>query len=230
LFLNLKIKIGETVAIVGPSGCGKSTIALLLMRFFEPQRGQILIDGRNYRDYDLHWLRSQVGFVSQEVHLFGGKIIENIALGDPNPNLEKIEWAAKMADAHSLIQKKSGGYHHYIPNGGIGLSGGEKQKIAIARALYLQPKLFITDEASSGLDGLSEKHLLENLRTAARGKTTVHIAHRMGPIRQAQRIIVMNLGRVVEHGTIETLSQSNSLFMQLFGESIKTKSKTGEAA
>jgi ABC-type bacteriocin/lantibiotic exporter with double-glycine peptidase domain len=218
---SFKIKAGQHVSIVGPSGCGKSTVAHLLARMFEPTQGQILIDGRDYREYDIHWLRSQIGLLQQEPVLFAGNVAENIAFGKPKFSFQEVEAAAKLADANDFITKKNLAYFYSIDYGGIGLSGGQKQRLALARTLCANPSLIILDEATSMLDGISEANLLRNIYSKYKDKTILSIAHRYTTARASDFVLIMENGRVAGFGTHENLEAEEGIYTQLFG--IKAK-------
>jgi ATP-binding cassette subfamily B protein len=215
--VSFKIEPGRKVAVVGPSGSGKSTIANLLLRLFEPTRGQIFIDGRDYREYDLEWLRGQVGLILQESHLFNGTVAENIAFGDPQPDERRVRESAALANAHDFIMKKPKGYEYIVTHGGFGLSGGEKQRVSCARAFYSNPPILILDEATSALDGVAEKDLLKGLLGASKERTVLSIAHRFTTARYFGEVLVMNGGKVVAFGSHEHLEQNSELYRALFG-------------
>jgi subfamily B ATP-binding cassette protein HlyB/CyaB len=215
--LSFKIQAGQNVAIVGESGSGKSTIAYLLSRMYEPQKGQILIDGRDIRDYDLQWLRTQVGLLHQESNLFHGSVAENIAFGKPRFESYAVENAAKMADASDFIEKKPNGYAYQISHGGIGLSGGEKQRISLARTIFTGASLLVLDEATSALDGISEKKLLESIKNNFHGMTILSIAHRYTTVKMSDFALVIAKGRCMGFGTHEHLSRDSLVYARLFG-------------
>jgi ABC-type multidrug transport system fused ATPase/permease subunit len=219
--LSFKIERGQHVAIVGPSGCGKSTIGFLLSRLYEPTKGQILIDGRDYRDYDVEWLRSQLGFLTQEPRLFSGTVAQNIAFGQAELSDHRIQECAKMAEAHEFIMSKSTGYEYRISHDGIGLSGGQKQRLAFARTIYNQPAMLILDEATSALDGISETKLLTSLTENFLDATILSIAHRYTAVNMCDFVLVMNDGKAINFGTHEQLLSESSLFTELFGLSKK---------
>ena len=204
--VNLFAESGEVVALVGPSGAGKSTITALLLRFYNPASGAVLIDGRDAREYPLEWLRSQMALVPQDVILFGGTISENIAYGKPGASDDEIIEAAKRANAHDFIASFPEGYQTMVGDRGIKLSGGQRQRVAIARAILKDPAILILDEATSSLDSESERLVQEALNTLMRGRTTFVVAHRLATIRDADRIAVLEQGRVVEIGTHDELS------------------------
>jgi ATP-binding cassette subfamily B protein len=203
--LSLAVRAGQRVALVGPSGAGKSTIVALLLRFYEPDSGRLLIDGHDARRYSLHALRNQMAIVPQEVLLFGGSIAENIAYGRPGATATEIERAARQANAHDFIVGFPDGYQTLVGDRGVKLSGGQRQRIAIARAVLKDPAILILDEATSALDSESEKLVQQALDTLMRGRTSVIIAHRLATVRRADRIFVIKEGTVIEAGTHEEL-------------------------
>jgi ATP-binding cassette, subfamily B, bacterial HlyB/CyaB len=215
--INFKIEPGQKVAIVGPSGSGKSTIAALLTRMFEPTEGQIFIDGRDYRSYDLNWLRTQIGLLQQDNRLFNGTLAENIAISDIDSNEERLLASAENASAVDLVERRSGSWNQYVPHGGIGYSGGEKQKVALMRLFYKQPSLIILDEATSALDGISEREIIFNIQNILKSQTVLNIAHRYSTVAFSEFALVMREGRVAGYGTLDHLKQSNKVFQDLFG-------------
>jgi ABC-type bacteriocin/lantibiotic exporter with double-glycine peptidase domain len=214
--VSFKIEAGQNVAVVGPSGSGKSTIAYLITRMYEPTKGQIFIDGRDYHEYDLDWLRAQLGLLLQESHLFNGSILENIAFSTPEPSESRVVDAATLAAADEFIRRKPGGYQYHLSHGGMGLSGGEKQRVALARTLYTQPSILILDEATSALDGLNEALLLENLKTRRKSGTVISIAHRYSTVAASDFILVLQAGTVVGFGSKDELRENNLLYQKLF--------------
>ncbi|XP_050207914.1 ABC transporter B family member 15-like [Mercurialis annua] len=207
--LNLKVQAGKTVGLVGGSGSGKSTIISLLERFYDPVSGNILIDGCKIKKLQLQWLRSQIGLVNQEPILFATSIKENILFGNEEASMESIERAAKAANAHDFILKLPDGYETQVGQFGAQLSGGQKQRIAIARALIRDPKILLLDEATSALDAGSEKLVQQALDRASVGRTTIVVAHRLSTIRDADLIVVLESGRVIESGCHNELIQLN---------------------
>ncbi len=196
---------GQRVALVGPSGAGKSTTVALLLRFYDPARGQICIDGKDIRSYDLAFLRSQMAVVPQDVLLFGGTIFENIAYSRPGASEEAVIEAARRANAHEFITSFPDGYQTRVGERGVQLSGGQRQRVAIARALLRDPAILVLDEATSSLDAASESLVLQALDRLMEGRTSIVIAHRLSTVRTADRIYVLNEVTTVESGTHEEL-------------------------
>ncbi|XP_042058070.1 putative multidrug resistance protein [Salvia splendens] len=207
---NLKVKPGNTVGLVGGSGSGKSTIVSLLERFYDPIKGDILVDGYRIKNLKLKWLRSQMGLVNQEPILFATSIKENILFGKENASMEQIANAAKAANAHDFIIKLPGGYEAQVGQFGFQLSGGQKQRIAIARALIKEPKIMLLDEATSALDTQSERVVQDAIDQASRGRTTIVIAHRLTTVRAADMIVVIESGKVIESGSHDRLMQKTN--------------------
>lgn len=206
--VSFEAKKGEKVAIIGPSGAGKSTIAGLILRFYDAQSGQLLFDGKPTTNFTLTDIRNQVAIVPQDVLLFGGSIRENIAYGKLNSSEENIIKAAKRANAHDFIQAFPEGYDTMVGERGVKLSGGQRQRIAIARALLKDPALLILDEATSSLDSESERLVQEALEELMKNRTSIIIAHRLSTIREADKIIVLEKGKVVESGNHNELMQN----------------------
>ncbi|BHF61348.1 tRNA N6-adenosine threonylcarbamoyltransferase [Sparganum proliferum] len=226
---SLKVQPGQTIAIVGPSGSGKSTSVQLLQRFYDCLEGEILIDGVDIRDLDIKWYRSQLGVVSQEPVLFSGTVAENIALGRPGATQEDIEKAAKMADVHDFILSLPSAYETSIAEGGVSISGGQKQRIAIARALIRDPKILLLDEATSALDTRSERAVQLALDRARTGRTVIMIAHRLTTVRDADKILVVDRGRVKETGTHDELVALNGIYAHMLSTQEKEKSTDSES-
>ena len=203
--INLLAMPGEAIALVGASGAGKTTFVNLLPRFYDAQQGQILIDGVDIKDVTLHSLRRQIGIVPQETIMFSGTIAENIAFGQTEFDMQAVEEAAKVANAHDFISQLSGGYYTVVGERGASLSGGQRQRIAIARAVLLNPRILILDEATSALDSESEALVQEALERLMVNRTVFIIAHRLSTVRKCDRILVMERGKVVESGTHEEL-------------------------
>jgi ATP-binding cassette subfamily B protein len=199
--VSLQAEPGQRIALVGPSGAGKSTLAALLPRFYDPDAGRVLLDGRDARAYPLHYLRSQMAIVPQDVVLFGGSIEENIAYGRPGATADDVAEAARKANAHDCIVGLPDGYRTRVGERGLQLSGGQRQRVAIARAVLRDPVLLILDEATSSLDSESESLVLQALEGLMQGRTCLVIAHRLSTVRRADRIYVLKDGAVVESGT-----------------------------
>jgi len=213
--ISFKCHPGQTVALVGASGSGKSTIVQLLERYYEKSEGEILVDGKNIEDYNIHWIRTQIGLVSQEPTLFDATIAENIAIACPNATQEQIETAAKLANAHEFISKLPKGYQTSTGERGLQLSGGQKQRICIARALMMNPKILLLDEATSALDNQSEKVVQAALESASSGRSTLVIAHRLTTVKNADCIIVMDKGVIMESGTHDELMAKQGIYYNL---------------
>jgi len=206
--ISLEAEPGQTVALVGESGVGKTTFADLISRYFKPNTGQILLDDINLEELNLKWLRNQIAVVPQEILLFNDTVKNNIAYGSPEAPAEKIIQAAKAANAHQFIEKFSGQYEQVVGERGIKLSTGQKQRIAIARAILRDPKILILDEATSALDSSSEKLVQEALANLVKGRTTFVIAHRLSTVMNADKIIVLEKGKIAEMGTHQELMQN----------------------
>ena len=214
--ISFDIRPGKTVALIGPSGAGKSTIVQLLLRFFDPQSGKIQIDGDDLKSLDLESYLSQVALVPQETLLFGGTIRENILYGKLDATDTEMIEASKSANAHEFIVEFSNGYDTLVGEKGAKLSGGERQRIAIARALLKNPKVLVLDEATSALDNQSEMLIQEALEKLMVGRTTFIIAHRLSTVHNADKIIVLDKGSVVESGTHKQLMESEGLYHHLY--------------
>ncbi len=217
-------KPGEMIGLVGHSGAGKSTTINLVARFYEPDAGRILIDGRDYKELELQDYRSQIGIVLQEPFLFHGTIAENIAYGKPDASFEEVMAAAKAANAHDFVVSKTDGYDTIVGERGAKLSGGERQRISIARAILHDPRILILDEATSSVDVETEKQIQEAIARLTKGRTTFAIAHRLSTLRNADRLIVLERGAVSEIGTHEELMTSKGVFYKL----VETQSKINE--
>jgi ATP-binding cassette subfamily B protein len=213
--VSFQAKPGETIALVGPSGAGKSTIFNLLLRFFEPQSGEVRVDGIDVRKVSLPELRARMALVPQDVALFAGTIAENIRYGSPAASMEEVRQAAVAAQADDFIKALPGGYDTLVGERGVTLSGGQRQRIAIARAILKDAPILLLDEATSALDAESEalvQHALEGLMV---GRTTLVIAHRLATVQRAKRILVMDKGQIVEQGTHAELIAKGGLYARL---------------
>jgi subfamily B ATP-binding cassette protein HlyB/CyaB len=215
--IDLDIQPGEVIGIVGRSGSGKSTLTKLVQRLYVPERGRVLIDGHDLALADPAWLRRQLGVVLQENFLFNRSVRENIALSDPGLPLERVIHAAKLAGAHDFIVELPEGYDTRVGEHGTGLSGGQRQRIAIARALITDPRILIFDEATSALDYESEHAVMSNMRAICQGRTVLVIAHRLSTVRHANRIVVVEKGRIVESGShAELVERPNGQYAHLY--------------
>jgi ATP-binding cassette subfamily B protein len=215
--LNLKIQPGEKVLVTGPPGSGKSTLLKLIARFYEPEKGEVLIDGVDVRKIKTSCLRKTVAYVPQEPFIFNRSIRENIALAKPDASLEEIIRAAKIAKIHDFISSLPDGYDTVVGEKGVTLSGGQRQRIALARALLLEPKIILLDDPVSNLDAKTEESLIEDLKDILQGKTALIVSQRLSMTRLVDRVIVMVDGRVVEDGKPEELAEKGGLFSEMLG-------------
>ena len=213
--LNLSVAAGEVVALVGASGAGKSTVAALLARLYEPTRGAVYLDGCDLAELDPHWLRQRISSVSQEPILFSGTLTDNIRYGQEDVNFDRVEAAARAANAHEFIQLFPDGYNTRVGERGLQLSGGQKQRVAIARALLRAPRVLILDEATSALDSENEFLVQEALGRLMQGRTTLLIAHRLSTVKGANRVFVLEEGRVVQSGNHASLMREGGLYRRL---------------
>ncbi|MFR7871745.1 MAG: ABC transporter ATP-binding protein, partial [Fenollaria timonensis] len=218
--VNLVVNDGASIAIVGPSGSGKTTLVNLIPRFYDVTSGEILIDGRNIKDFTLKSLRQNIGSVQQEVYLFSGTILENIKYGKIDASKDEIIEAAKLAGAYDFIMELKDGFNTYVGERGVKLSGGQKQRIAIARVFLKNPKVLILDEATSALDNTSERLIQESLEKLSEGRTTLTIAHRLSTIKNAKTIIVLTDDGIKETGTHDELMSKKGLYYELYTGSL----------
>jgi ABC-type multidrug transport system fused ATPase/permease subunit len=214
--VNFEIEPGQMVALVGPSGAGKTSIANLLCRFYDPQRGSVTIDGIDLRDISLASLRSQVGVVLQDTFLFNATVRENLLYGKPEASEETLIAAAKTAYAHEFVMELPNGYDTEIGERGVRLSGGQKQRLALARAILVDPRILILDEATSSVDAEAEYLIQRALEAVLRGRTSLVIAHRLSTVRNADKIIALAEGRVLEVGDHHALMEQGGLYSQLY--------------
>jgi ATP-binding cassette subfamily B protein len=220
---NLTVRRGETLALVGPTGGGKSTIVNLVCRFYEPKRGQILIGGRDYTELTLQAIQSRIGVVLQTPHLFSGTIRENIRYGCLEANDREIEEAARLAGAHEFIQTLDKGYDEEVGEGGNMLSTGQKQLISLARAVLAEPEIFIMDEATSSVDTLTEALIQKGMENLMAGRTSFVIAHRLSTIKRADRILVIEDGRITEMGTHRELLRQRGHYYRLYTRQFRSQ-------
>jgi len=213
--ISLEFEPGRKIAIVGRSGSGKTTLVKLLAGLLEPTSGTILLDHAELKTLNYRDVRRQIGLVLQDNYIFNDTVLGNIAFGDPQPDFDRVLWASQAADAHDFITGLPMGYESRVGESGLGLAAGQKQRIAIARALYLDPPILIFDEATSALDPQSERVIRENLRRMAVGRTFVEVAHRLDAIRDADVIVVLEKGEVVETGTHDELMARRGLYFHL---------------
>jgi subfamily B ATP-binding cassette protein MsbA len=214
--INITIPFGKTIAFVGSSGSGKTTIANLLLRFYDIKSGEILIDGKNIQDLKINSLRSQIGVVSQDVLLFNDTVKYNISYAKLDATDEEIEAVAKAANAHEFISKMPDKYNTFVGERGMKVSGGEKQRIAIARAMLKNPPILVLDEATSALDSESEKLVQEAIENLMKNRTVILIAHRLATVRNADKIIVIDKGNIAEEGTHQELLAKNNIYAKLY--------------
>jgi len=220
---DLKVKAGESIALVGHTGAGKSTIVNLICRFYEPTSGEILIDGRNYKDRSIGWLHDNLGYVLQSPHLFSGSILENIRYGRPDATLEEVIHASKLVEADNFIIEFKEGYDTEVGEGGARLSVGQKQLISFARALIANPKILILDEATSSVDTKTEKSIQRAIKIVLKGRTSFVIAHRLSTITQSNRILVLENGIIEESGTHQELIKLEKRYYKLYTNQFKSK-------
>ena len=219
--ITFDIPPGKMVAIVGRSGSGKTTLIKCLSGLLEPTGGTILYDGVDMKKLNYHDLRQKIGFVLQENYLFDDTIASNIAFGEQDPDWDAVMWAARVANAHEFIARLPLGYETRVGESGIALSGGQRQRIAIARAVYHRPPILVFDEATSALDTESEKAVKENMDKLLEGRTAFVIAHRLSTIRDADTIMVLEKGKLVEHGTHDELMKRQGLYYYLSSQQLE---------
>jgi subfamily B ATP-binding cassette protein MsbA len=220
--VNLDVKAGEVIALVGHSGAGKSTLMNLLMRFYDPQRGRVLVDGFEVKDVRLESMRRQISMVAQENVLFSVSILENVRYGNRDASEEEVERACKAADLHDFVMGLPDGYETMIGEFGIKLSGGQKQRLALARALVTDPKVLILDDVTSALDGETEARVQDALKQVMKGRTTFIIAHRLSSVVDADRIVILEEGEIVDIGTHTELVGRPGIYRDLYEEQFRS--------
>jgi len=214
--IDFEVEPGEKIAVVGSTGAGKTTIINLLARFYDPQEGEIMIDGINIRNFDKKWLRQNIGTALQDVFIFSGTVKNNIALGEDNPGMGKITEAAETIEADEFIERLPGGYDHELTERGSTLSAGQRQLLSFARVMYKNPRILVLDEATSSVDSHTEYLIQKALERLIAGRTSLIIAHRLSTIRHVNRIIVMHHGRIAETGSHEELLQHKGIYYNLY--------------
>jgi ATP-binding cassette subfamily B protein len=225
--ISFSVKAGETIAFVGPSGSGKTTLMKLLVGLYRPEEGAILYNGMNEDTIDFNDLRNQIGFVTQDTQLFSGSIRENLLFVNPSATVEQLQESLEKASCHTLLQRAEKGLDTMIGEGGLKLSGGEKQRISIARALLRKPRVLLFDEATSALDSITEEEITGTIRaiSADREQITILIAHRLSTIMHADRIYVLEQGDVVEQGDHLSLLEEKGLYYAMWRQQIGEKKK-----
>jgi ATP-binding cassette subfamily B protein len=220
---SLTVRQGETIALVGPTGGGKSTIVNLLCRFYEPKKGTIRLSGNDYTQLSLHSIQSRIGIVLQTPHLFSGTIRDNIRYGNLNANDDEVMQAAQLAGAHEFVNTLEKGYDQEVGEGGNLLSTGQKQLISLARAVLAKPEIFIMDEATSSVDTLTEALIQKGMENLMTGRTSFIIAHRLSTIKRANRILVIEDGRITEMGTHAELLLKHGHYYRLYTRQFRQK-------
>ncbi len=228
--VSLDLEAGTVVALIGHTGSGKSTLAALVPRFYDPTRGRVLVDGIDVRDLALADLRGSIGVVSQDPFLFSATVRENIAFGLPDADLADVEWAARAAQAHEFVERLPEGYETLVGERGITLSGGQRQRLAIARALLVDPRILILDDATASVDATTESRIRLGLLEAMRGRTTIIVAHRLSTISLAEEIVVLDHGRVAARGRHEELFESNPVYREIHEHGLLAALPTAEVA
>ncbi|HEU4703247.1 MAG TPA: ATP-binding cassette domain-containing protein, partial [Conexibacter sp.] len=228
--VSLHVPAGSRVAVVGPTGAGKTTLLSLLVRFYDPQRGRILVDGVDVRRLTLASLRSQIALVLQEPMLFAGSVASNIRYGRLDASMDEVIAAAKAANAHDFVSRLPHGYETLLGERGTGLSGGERQRVSVARAFLKDAPILVLDEPTSSIDSKTEAVILDALDRLSVGRTTFTIAHRLSTIREADLIVVLDHGAIVERGTDEELRRKGGLYSQLHAAQARERRVAGVLA
>ena len=224
---NLKVEAGEKIAFIGATGCGKSTVVNLACRFYEPDEGQILVDGIDYREISQLCIHSNLGYVLQTPHLFSGSIRDNIAYGNQEVSMEKVISAAKLVNAHGFIMDMTDAYESEVGEGGSRLSIGQKQLISFARAILADPKIFVLDEATSSIDTETEVIIQNAIGKLLEGRTSFIIAHRLSTIRNADRILVLKDGKIIEEGNHFSLLDNKGHYYNLYTKQFIEEKESG---
>ncbi|MCG3218939.1 MAG: ABC transporter ATP-binding protein, partial [Candidatus Heimdallarchaeota archaeon] len=218
--INFTIEPNQKVALVGPTGCGKTTIAKLLLRFYEPQEGEILIDGVNIKEYNLEDLRQNIGYIEQDIYLFPWSISDNIKFGKPDASDEKILDAAELAQVNEFVQDLKDKYETIAGDRGVRLSGGQRQRIAIARAILTNPRVLIMDDASSAIDSETEEKIVRAMNSVLENRSTLIITHRLHAIRDSDKVLVLKNGEIKAEGSHDELMSSSEDYRRIFGKRI----------
>jgi ATP-binding cassette subfamily B protein len=228
--LDLELEAGTVVALIGHTGAGKTTTAALVPRFYDVQAGRVVVDGHDVRDVTLASLRREIGAIAQDPFLFSATVRENIAFGRPEATAEQVERAARLAQAHEFVAALPDGYDTVIGERGITLSGGQRQRIAIARALVVDPRILVLDDATASVDATTEARIREGLREAMRDRTTIIIAHRLSTIALADEVVVLEDGRVAARGTHDELVETSDVYREIYEHGLLERVFTEEAA
>lgn len=225
--ISFKISPGQTIGILGETGSGKTTLVNLVGRFYDPTSGEVLIDGKNAKEYPVRQLRENISMVMQDVFLFSNTIEDNIAFGNPLANETYVQQMAQIADAHEFISRMPEGYETIVGERGVGLSGGQKQRISLARALTKDPSILILDDTTSAVDMETEFKIQRELTQLTTEKTTFIIAHRISSVREADLILMMEKGQVIEQGTHKELLEQRGRYYEVYQKQLGIQEKEG---